>query len=346
MDVRVLTSCTHCRLQMGPGVKVKSSELDLEGVETLASLTASARSACYEYFRHFGGDAEMRVNGGYAKAQAEIFKFIAEPTRCPYTCSHLKTARHALMEPGFDFGVEPEKLGLQDYQVVTHKTKQHIPDAVAALKSAEKTIKPKWIFKSTDDEVVQTLVAEAAAEEALRTFVAIHGNNFKLDPGRFMSAYREETYDPCTVEEWNAARRIQLLTGGIADLASRARDMAASSFVEDHRFAFEKPGCLRLALYLNGYHMRVHVEEPVGREHRSRTVADVFTLSQSDCADAAPEARAPAGSPAERLPESGDDLSSGTGVKDTKILVLEAELAALKETVSAASKAKAKETNV
>ena len=253
------------------------------------------------------------------------------------------------MEPGFDFGFEPEKLGLHDYQVVTGKERKHTPDLSSALKAAEKSQKPRWSFRSTDPESTKTLVVDAAAEVALRTFVAVHGKGFKRDPSDFMSAYREHTYDPCTVDEWNTARRIKLLTAGIADLVSRARMMAASNFMEDHRYVFEKPGCLRLVFYLNGYNVLEHTEEPVGRLYRAHAVEEVFQLGAEDCADAptAPVGRR-ARDPRSRGAAEGDaapgeadqrDASSGMesgALKDAKIQALESEMAALKATAEVA----------
>ena len=191
------------------------------------------------------------------------------------------------MEPGFDFCFEPEKLGLQDYQVVTSRERQHIADPDAALKVVEKSVKPLWSCKSTDPETTKILIPEATGEEALRVFVAVYGKNLKRDPDEFMSAYRQSTYDPCTTEEWNASRMIKLLTGGIADLVCRARMVAANDFMEDHRYVFEKPGCSRLVVYLNGYNVLAHTEEPVGRKYRAKTVNEVFQLGSDECDDAA-----------------------------------------------------------
>ena len=74
-----LSKCTHCLLGMGPGAKVKNSDLNLGGADNLASLTTSTRAAFYEYFRYYGGEVDMQVNGerGYAKTQADLFKYMA-----------------------------------------------------------------------------------------------------------------------------------------------------------------------------------------------------------------------------------------------------------------------------
>ena len=92
------------------------------------------------------------------------------------------------------------------------------------------------------------MAIEASAEEALNAFVAMRGEKFRVDVPSFLEGYRELTYDPCTVDEWNPDRRIKLLTECITDLADRARTMAASKFTVDSRYVLEKPGCLRISV--------------------------------------------------------------------------------------------------
>ena len=130
--------------------------------------------------------------------------------------------------------------------------------------------------------------------------------------------------------------------------------MAASNFMEDHRYVFEKPGCLRLVFYLNGYNVLEHTEEPVGRQYRAKTVDEVFQLGADECAEAAampgrrkprdPRSRGLAeefGPPEER--PQGDASSSGESgaLKDAQILALQAEMAALKASVAIALKEQA-----
>ena len=93
------------------------------------------------------------------------------------------------------------------------------------------------------------MAIEASAEEALNAFVAMHGEQFRVDVHTFFEGHRGLTHDPCTIDEWNPDRRIKLLTACITDLADRARTMAASKFTVDCRYVFEKPGCLRMLCY-------------------------------------------------------------------------------------------------
>ena len=132
------------------------------------------------------------------------------------------------------------------------------------------------------------MAIEASAEEALNAFVAMHGENFRVNVPNLLEGYRELTYDHCTVDEWNPDRRIKLLTACITDLADRARTMAASKFTVDCRYVFEKPGCLRMLCYLNGYNVLEHVEEPIGRAYRADIVSSAFVLDKNECADARP----------------------------------------------------------
>ena len=132
------------------------------------------------------------------------------------------------------------------------------------------------------------MAIEASAEEALNAFVAMHGEQFRVDVHTFFEGHRGLTHDPCTIDEWNPDRRIKLLTACITDLADRARTMAASKFTVDCRYVFEKPGCLRMLCYLDGYNVLGHVEEPIGRAYRADTVGSAFVLDKNECVDARP----------------------------------------------------------
>ena len=102
---------------MGSGAKTpKLADLDLNPPATLQAHNESIQQACFEYFKHYGGIAQVQAKN-YLAAQAEIFKHIDGPARCPSAakCYHQKTSRHALNEAGWHWGWKDEQLGLQDY---------------------------------------------------------------------------------------------------------------------------------------------------------------------------------------------------------------------------------------
>jgi hypothetical protein len=278
-------SCGYCPIMFGFGT-VKQNELESTQSDSLQKTQQNVDRHCYEYLVLHGGTPKLAAPQGFVGSQLLLAKYICDPPACPTSVQCQTNARFLAFTLGFRCTMNGlNGFGLSDFQRVDKIEPTALPlhDLAGAIKKAESSQPPPWQFKATDSVAMQTMVIEAAAENALYYFTQWHGEAFCQDPKAFMEAYRAETYDMTNSEEWTPYRRWMMLWACIVDFSKRLQSQMMDE-TSDQRYFFEMGGPIRIIFYYNSDTVLRHVEEPLEKAVRKAAVADSFAMPASSCA--------------------------------------------------------------
>lgn len=277
----LVTACPKCPITFGFGT-VKRADLKAQNESSYKELREIAvRQRFYYLLHHWGEDlrSKLVIAAGYSAAQIALAKHIIKPNVGAYKYFHQKGVRHLRYQLGAVFKMSGTGgLHGQDYQflqVVPPLQGWSVERLLAELTKTDKSEPPRWGFKQKDSDESKNLIIEKAYTEAFNDVWKTHGDRAMHDPTQIWNAYEAVTAHDDNAEEWTPARRILLLQATLVDFSDRLEEQQGD-WSRDLRFDHEKPGSIRLAMYLNGYNILHEVELPMEKGGRLRTAQQEF----------------------------------------------------------------------